>query len=116
MKKRFYITITDVEKYYGKAPFEVGAIMKLTKSRSKEAEGFDIKVTMPLLGTLGIVAVSSNKVAKGTVSAKTIYKQMGNVAYAQIMFVTDNCVIAKVLKAEEVVKTPYLRAYIKKAR
>ena len=34
----------------------------------------------------------------------------------KIMFVTDNCVIAKVLKAEEVVKTPYLRAYIKKAR
>ncbi len=114
MKIRFYITITDMDNYYGKAPFEVGTIMRLTKNHRKEAENFDIRVTMPLLGTLGIVAVSSLKVAKGTVSAKSIYKQMGEFAYAEIMFVTDSCVIAKVLSPDEVIKTPYLRAYIKK--
>ena len=116
MKKRFYITITDMARYYGRAPFEVGVIMKLSKNRSNGAEQFDIRVTMPLIGTVGRVASSPLEVAGGTQSAERIYNNIGKVAYAQIMFITDTCVIAKVLSAKEVIKTPYLKAYIKKPK
>lgn len=113
MKRGFYVTITEIGKYYGNFPFRAGGIVKISKERSN-ARHREIRVTLPMLGIVGYVAKDSEKKADGTLGANKIYGKIGNFAYAQIMFVLDYMVIAKVLSAKEVEKTPYLRAYRKK--
>lgn len=114
MKRGFYITITDITRYYGKAPFEAGNIVKIIKDKGNGRGRYDMRATLPLVGTVGNVASSTGKMAGGTLGGDRIYNKIGRYAYAQIMFVTDFCVIAKILRPKDVMRTPYLRAYMKK--
>ncbi len=114
MKKGFYVTITDIGRYYGNSPFKPGEIVKITKDNGNGSRLSDIRVTLPMLGTIGKVATKKENLAKGTLGAEQIYKKIGDFAYAQIMFVTVSTIIAKVLSPKEVKRTPYLRAYQKK--
>ncbi len=113
MKRGFYVTITETGKYYGKFPFKSGGIVKISKDRSNGRRK-SIRVTLPLLGIIGYLATDGDNLVEGTMGANKIYDKIGNYAYAQIMFVSDFHVIAKVLRPKDVVKTPYLRAYRKR--
>ena len=112
MKRGFYITIVKTKKI----PFEAGVIVKLSKDRGNGSSICAIRATLPLLGTVGYVALSSSGAAGGTLGAEKIYNKTGKSAYAQIMFVTEEAVIAKVLSPKEVIRTPYLRAYRRKGK
>ncbi len=114
MEKGFYIMICNLGKYYGSSPFQVEEIVKLSKTSGNGGDPFEIRVTLPLLGTIGKVATGKEKTVKGTTDAKHIYKKIGNFAYAQIVFVTEEAVIAKVLSPKEVKRTPYVKAYQKR--
>ena len=114
MKNDFYIMICNLGKYYGTAPFRVEEIVKLSKNSGNGGNPFEIRVTLPMLGTIGTVATGKEKTVKGTTDARWIYKKIGKFAYAQIVFVTENAVIAKVLSPREVKRTPYIQAYQKR--
>ena len=114
MKRGIFVTIADIGRYYGKSPFEAGGIVKIRKDKERHG-GISLRATLPLIGTVGKIATSPSKVAGGTVSGDAICGKIGRFTYAQIMFVSDFCVIAKVLMPKDVIKTPYLRAYRKKS-
>ena len=112
--KNIFITITDINRFYGKAPFGRGKIVKLSKPRGNGDRKYDMRVTLPLIGTVGRIARNSAEAADGTYGAPKIYRKMGTVAYAQVLFVTKDCVIARLLLPGEVRKTPYMGAYRRK--
>lgn len=113
MKRGFYVTIAETGKYYGKFPFKAGEIVKISKDRANGRRR-SIRVTLPLLGIVGYLAPEGETLVEGTMGANKIYDKIGNFAYAQVMFVSDFLVIAKVLLRKEVERTPYLRAYRKR--
>ena len=113
MKRGFYVTIAETGKYYGRFPFKAGGIVKISKDRGNGRRK-GIRVTLPLLGIIGYLAPEGEMLVEGTLGADKIYNKIGNYAYAQIMFVSDFSVIAKILHPKEVEKTPYLRAYRKR--
>jgi hypothetical protein len=113
MKRGFYVTIAETGKYYGKIPFKSGEIVKISKEKANGRRR-SIRVTLPLLGIVGYLAPEGATLVEGTIGADKIYDKIGNYAYAQVMFVSDFVVIAKVLLPKEVEKTPFLRAYRKR--
>ena len=61
-----------------------------------------IRVELPVIGTIGYVANSTNTVYRGTASAGRIYDKIGDYAFARIFFVTHSSAIALVLSTDEV--------------
>ena len=107
MKRGFYVTIAETGKYYGKTPFNVGGIVKLSKERKNECDN----VTLPLLGVIGCLAPEGDSLVQVTMGVNKIYDMLGKHAYAQILFVSDFTVIAKILRTKDVEETPFLKAY-----
>lgn len=95
-----FITITGTNHYYGLKPFKVGSIVKLVKDKMNDYDGDAIAVLMPYIDSVGYVANSPNTTFKGTLSAGRIYDNIGDYAYARVMFVTHSSVIALVLPDE----------------
>lgn len=112
--KNIFITITDINRFYGQAPFKRGKIVKLSKPCGNGDGKYDMRVTLPLIGRVGRVARNSAEAAEGTYGAPKIYRKMGRIAYAQVMFATEHCVIARLLLPDEVRRTPYIGAYQKR--
>ena len=102
MKEQIYITITGGNNYFGKAPFKIGRVFKLTKEPDNHYDTEAISVSHPLIGTVGYVANSIYTVYEGTHSAGRLYDKIGEYAYAQTMFITHSSVIALVLSPDEV--------------
>lgn len=110
MKKGFYVTISEIERYYGNLPFKAGEIVKISKDKGNGRARY-IRVTLPMLGTVGYIAKGGKDIAGGTLGSEKIYDKIGKSAYALIMFVTDSKIVAKILLPKDVERTPYLRAY-----
>lgn len=91
--ENIFITINS-ESALGLRPYKIGRIVKLTKSDR------DIKVSVPFIDAVGQVANSSKTVYKGTQSADRLYDKIGDEAFAQIMFVTNESAIALLLPPE----------------
>ena len=104
MYKNYFITITGLNHYYDKKPFEINRILKLVKEPKNEYDNEAIRAELPYIGTVGYVANSTNTVFKGTVSAGRLYEHIGDYAYAQVIFVTHSSVIALVLSIEQAQK------------
>ena len=102
MEKSIYITITGGNNYFGKAPFKIGRVFKLTKEPDNHYDTEAISVSHPLIGTVGYVANSIHTVYEGTHSAGRLYDKIGDTAYIKIMFITHSSAIAKVLSDDEV--------------
>lgn len=115
----YYITITGIDHYYGKTPFKIGCVVALEKDYENEYDSEAIKVMavtcqiseaynrlsdettilgVPHFKTVGYVANSVNTVITGTMSAGRLYDKFENTALAEVMFITKNSVIAKMLK------------------
>lgn len=59
---------------------------------------------MKYIGKTGYIANSTKTVIKGTMSAGRIYDKIDDVSFAEVKFIADDSVIAKVLTTEEINK------------
>ena len=92
--KNIFITITGINHYYGKKPFEIGRTVKLTKEPDNPYDKEAIGVYLPFIDKIGNVANSVHTVYGGTQSAGRIWDKIENDALAQVMFTTHSSVIA----------------------
>ena len=99
--ENIFITITGINHYFGKKPFEIGRILKLIKEPDDPYDNEAIGVYLPFIDKIGNVANSVNTVFAGTQSAGRIWDKIGDSALAKVMFVTHSSVIAIVLPPEE---------------
>ena len=104
MNKTNFITITGINHYYGKKPFEIGRVIKLIKEPDNEYDDDAIYAYLPFIEKIGYVANSTHTVYDGTVSASRLYDRIGDYAYAKIMFITHSSAIAHILDKNEVEK------------
>ena len=102
MKEARFITITGLNHYYGKKPFEIGRIFKIIKEPDNDYDDEAIFAFLPFIEKIGYVANSTNTVYQGTVSAGRIYDKIDDYAYAKTMFITHSSVIAIVLDKDDV--------------
>lgn len=98
--ENIFITITGINHYYGKKPFEIGRTVKLIKEPDNPYDSEAIGVYLPFIDKIGNVANSTNTVYGGTRSAGRIWDKIGDEAYAQVMFTTHSSVIALVIEPE----------------
>lgn len=101
MNKDIFVTITGGNNYFGKAPFKIGRVFKIEKEPDNGYDSEAIKVTHPLIGTVGYVANSVHTVYEGTHSAGRLYDKIEATAYIQIMFITHSSAIARLLSEDE---------------
>lgn len=101
MSKDLFITVTGFNNYHGLKPFKVNSVLKLVKEPDNAYDDEAIAVEMRYAGKVGFVANSYRRKAKGTMSAGRIYEKILDKDYAQVKFITDSAIIAKVLTIEE---------------
>lgn len=102
METTYYVTITGINHYYGKKPFEIGRIIKLVKEPENEYDDEAISANLPFIDKIGYVANSTNTVYDGTISAGRLYDKISDYTYGKIMFITHTSAIALVLNKEDV--------------
>ena len=102
MQAARFITITGLNHYYGKKPFEIGRVFKIIKEPDNDYDNEAICAFLPFIEKIGYVANSTNTVYQGTVSAGRIYDKIEDYAYARTMFITHSSVIAFVLDKDDV--------------
>ena len=102
MQAARFITITGLNHYYGKKPFEVGRVFKIIKEPDNDYDDEAICAFLPFIDKIGYVANSTNTVYQGTVSAGRIYDKIDDYAYARTMFITHSSFIALVLDKNDV--------------
>lgn len=105
MEKTYFVTITGLNHYYGKKPFEIGRVVKLIKEPDNEYDNEAIVAFLPFIDKIGYVANSANTVYQGTISAGRLYDKIEDYAYARVMFVTHSSAIALVLNRDDVEET-----------
>lgn len=105
MENTYFVTITGIDHYYGKKPFEIGRIVKLIKDKDNEYDKEAVAAYLPFIETIGYVANSTNTVYDGTISAGRLYDKIDDYAYARVMFVTHTSAIALILDKEDVEET-----------
>ena len=105
MQAAHFITITGLNHYYGKKPFEIGRVFKIIKEPDNEYDDEAICAFLPFIEKIGYVANSTSTVYQGTVSAGRLYDKIDDYAYARTMFITHSSVIALVLDKDDVEKS-----------
>ncbi|RAP51089.1 MAG: hypothetical protein BZ136_00145 [Methanosphaera sp. rholeuAM74] len=96
-----YLTITGFNHYHGLKVFKIGKLVKLVKEPDNNYDDENITVELRYAGKVGNVANSVKTVARGTMSAGRLYDKIQNEDYAYIKFITDTCIIAKLLDDNE---------------
>ncbi len=99
--ENIFITITGINHYFGKKPFEIGRTVKLIKEPNNTYDSEAIGVYLPFIDKIGNVANSVNTVYGGTQSAGRLWDKIDDTALAQVMFTTHSSVIAIVLPPED---------------
>lgn len=102
MDNTYFVTITGLNHYYGKKPFEIGRIIRLIKEPDNEYDKEAIAAILPFIDKIGYVANSTNTVYDGTISAGRLYDKIEDYAYGKVMFVTHSSAIVLVLDKEDV--------------
>ena len=102
MENTYFVTITGLNHYYGKKPFEIGRIIRLIKEPDNEYDNEAIAAFLPFIDKIGYVANSTNTVYDGTISAGRLYDKIEDYAYGKVMFVTHSSAIVLVLDKEDV--------------
>jgi hypothetical protein len=97
MKDKYYVTITGINHYYGKKPFEIGSVIQIIKEPDNIYDKEAIYAYMPVLEKIGYVANSTYTVADGTMSAGRLYDKIGKTAKVKVLFISGNSVIAKLI-------------------
>lgn len=95
MKEQF-VSIVGFKNYFDKRPFAIGTKLLCVKEPDNVFDSEAIKVTFPVLGTVGYIANSIQTKANGTFSAGRIYEQVADKFIVDVAFSTHSTVIAKV--------------------
>lgn len=91
-----YVSIVGFKNYFDKRPFAIGTKLLCVKEPDNVFDSEAIKVTFPVLGTVGYIANSIQTKANGTFSAGRIYEQVGEKFIVEVAFSTHSTVIARV--------------------
>lgn len=95
-----YITITGIDYHFGKEAFKVGQRVYLEKDENNEYDNEAILVLSESDMKLGHVANSVRTVAKGTHSAGWVSHLVDEGTVAEVMFIVDHSVIARIISEE----------------
>lgn len=91
-----YVSIVGFKNYFDKRPFAIGTKLLCVKEPDNVYDSEAIKVTFPVLGTVGYIANSIQTKANGTLSAGRVYEQVAEKFIVEVAFSTHSTVIAKV--------------------
>lgn len=95
-----YVSIVGFKHYFDKRPFAIGTRLLCVKEQDNAYDCEAIKVTFPVLGTVGYLANSVQTKANGTFSAGRIYEQVGEKFIVEVAFSTHSTVIARITEAD----------------
>lgn len=99
MKEEF-VTITGFRNYLGLTPFRIGRLIRCEKEPDNQYDSEAIECTLPVYGTVGYIANSTNTVAGGTMSAGRIYDRVEKKFYVRVLFTSFTKVICRVERGE----------------
>ena len=97
-----YTTIVGLKNYEGNKVFKIGSIVRLVKEPDNDYDLEAIACENKYIGKTGYIANSTRTVTKGTMSAGRIYDKIGDISYCEVKFVSDDSVIAKVLRIDTI--------------
>lgn len=97
-----FATVVGLKNYKGNQVFKLGSIVKLIKEPDNDFDTEAIKCELNYIGKTGYLANSTKTVIKGTMSAGRIYDKIENVSFAEVKFIANDSVIAKVLTPTEI--------------
>ena len=91
-----YITISGIKYCFGTLPFDVKEKVILKKDRKNEYDEWAIAIYKEGFGKVGYVASNDASKIKGTESAVSIYPLFRDECEAEIVFMKNDFIIAKV--------------------
>ena len=97
-----FATVVGLKNYKGNQVFKLGSIIKLIKEPDNDFDTEAIRCELNYIGKTGYLANSTKTVIKGTMSAGRIYDKIADVSFAEVKFIADDSVIAKVLTTTEI--------------
>ena len=97
-----FATVVGLKNYKGNQVFKLGSIVKLIKEPDNDFDTEAIKCELNYIGKTGYLANSTTTVIKGTMSAGRIYDKIVDVSFAEVKFIANDSVIAKVLTQKEI--------------
>lgn len=98
-----FITVVCFNQFHGKKIFKIDSILKLIKEPENNYDSEAIRVEMRYAGKVGYLANSTRTVVRGTMSAGRLYDKIdGEESYAEVKFISNENVIARVLEEDEI--------------
>ena len=97
-----YATVVGLKNYKGSQVFKLKSIVKLIKEPENDFDTEAIMCELRYIGKTGYIANSTKTVIKGTMSAGRIYDKIDDISFAEVKFIADDSVIAKILTKEEI--------------
>ena len=95
-----YVTIVGFSHYCGINAFPIGMQLLCVKEPDNAHDNEAIKVTLPLIGTVGYIANGVNTKANGTLTAGRLYEKVGESFNVRVLFTTPAHVIARVEQSQ----------------
>ena len=86
-----YITLVGFNQFHGMKPFKINSLLKLVKDPN-----------MRYAGQVAYVANSTRTVIKGTMSGGRLYDKILDTDFAQVKFISNDSIIAKILTDDEI--------------
>lgn len=96
MKNELYFTVVGFSRYYDLKPFRIGALIRCKKEPENNYDGEAIRVSLPVIGTVGYIANSPSTMAGGTMSAGKLGAYVDDKFHGRVMFTTRTKVICRV--------------------
>lgn len=97
-----YATVVGLKNYKGSQVFKLNSKIKLIKEPENDYDTEAIACELKYIGKTGYIANSTTTVIKGTMSAGRIYDKVEDVSFAEVKFIANDSVIAKIMKPEEI--------------
>ena len=97
-----FATVVGLKNYKGSQVFKLKSIIKLIKEPENDYDTEAIVCELKYIGKTGYIANSTTTVIKGTMSAGRIYDKIDEVSFAEVKFIANDSVIAKILTSEEI--------------
>lgn len=97
-----YTTVVGLKNYEGNKVFKIGSIIKLIKEPENDYDTEAIACEIKYIGKVGYIANSTTTVIKGTMSAGRVHDKISDTSFAEVKFIDDDSVIAKILNNKEI--------------
>ena len=97
-----YTTVVGLKNFEGNKVFKIGSIIKLVKEPENDYDTEAIACEIKYIGKVGYIANSTKTVLKGTMSAGRIYDKITDISFAEVKFIDEESVIAKILNEDEI--------------